>query len=719
MKGVVSKLGYLVALLPAVAAAQQAQPDADSGVQLKEVVITALKNTEDLQKAPVAVTTVSAEDIARSGIKDPTDLQWSLPAIEFQVAQSVPDVFIRGVGTYNLQAGVDSAVAYSIDGIYLAHPAAYPPVLVDIAQVEEVRGPMGTLYGRNSNGGAIIFNSNKPAIGRWDAEAGIDTGNYSHLGSNFMLNVPISDTVATRFAVGTDKHGPYFRDGDINANNMTARWRTLFQPLDNLELIATLDRSRISNNDPWVPEICPPTATPTNDPACFPPSGPVKFQPWTGIGAHNPLDFDHINTWGAYLEANLKLSWATITSLTGYRDSDWKSHLTYTNAGGSYNPDGSLTPGSHNGGFTQGEESRNTTQELRIASPDGSTSPLTWLLGFYYSHETTPYAETFLADNAVVFTSAPLLRDDSKALFGQVTYSIIQGLRLTGGLRYTDQSKSAVGIQDGMPIDATNSLKKVTWKAGVDYDLAPSSLLYASVSTGFKSGGVSEVPASIPGANEFYGPETILAYQLGNKNRFFDDRVQANWEVFYYDYRGFQTLQGLFDESLYLETLNSQQATMYGGELEMAFALSAHDRLTLTPTLLHAVFNKFEFLSGGINNDGHHIQGSPPYSFGGSYQHEFLLPASNKLIAKISTDVVGGHYTNNSNIAESYQSTYTRTTADLTYEDGGGHWSASAYVRNLENNPVIAYDLGGLFGYTDTVNVLPPRTYGISVRWHL
>ena len=290
----------------------------------------------------------SGEDIARSGLKGPTDLQWQLPAVEFQTAQSVPDVFIRGVGTYNLQAGVDSAVAFSIDGIYLAHPSAYPPVLVDIAQVEEVRGPQGTLYGRNSNGGAISFVSNKPMLGQWDAEAGISTGNYAAFSSNFMVNVPITDTLATRFAIGTDRQDAIWANGYGVHNNFTARWRTLFQPIENLELIATLDRSRVSDNG-FTGDACAPGG---ND------CPPHSFHPWTGVGPRNPGDFDHIDTWGAYLEANLKLSWATITSLTSYRNSDWQSQITSTvgDALPAYSPAGVLNPADMNIGIHTGSE---------------------------------------------------------------------------------------------------------------------------------------------------------------------------------------------------------------------------------------------------------------------------------------------------------------------------------------------------------------------------
>jgi iron complex outermembrane receptor protein len=702
----------LAVLLPAVAAAQQAQPDPDSGAQLSEVVITARKTSEDLQHASVAVTTISPEDIMRSGVKDPTDLEWQLPAVEFQTAQSVPDVFIRGVGTYDLQAGVDSAVAYSIDGIYLAHPSAYPPILVDIAQVEEVRGPQGTLYGRNSNGGAIIWETNKPVLGQWDAEAGISSGNYGAFGSDFMVNVPLTDTLATRFAFGTGRHDAYQSNGYDDANNFTGRWRTLFQPLDNLEFIATLDRSRISN-DGYAVDACGPGGD-----LC--PAG-TTFHPWTGIGPRNPQNYDRIDTWGTYLEANLKLSWGTVTSLSSYRSSDWRSFITSTvgDAEPAYSPEGVLNPLDTNTGYTQGETARQTTQEIRVASLPGSA--LSWIFGGYFSREEGPYAETLISNGFTFFTTNPELTDESKALFGQVTYSIINGLRVIGGLRYTDEQKSADQTQNGVAENPSEKTSKVTWKAGLEYDLAPQSLLYGSVSTGFKSGGVSEVP-DFPGSSQTYGPETITAYQFGNKNRFLGDRVQVNYELFYYDYRGFQTLDGVTDPTgtfpgLFLETLNSQKSEMYGGEIETQFALSAHDRLSFTPTFLHARFIDFDV--GGVDDSGHHIEAAGPYTVAASFQHEFVLPASNRIIAKIGTELVGGHYMDNGNAPGSYQPTYTRTTADLTYEDGGGHWSASAYVRNLENTGVIAFYEGDVLGVQDTVRLYPPRTYGLTVHWHL
>jgi iron complex outermembrane receptor protein len=701
MRGNVSVWRYLVAVVPIAVGAQEAQPP-DNQAVLGEVTITARKTSEDLQRAAIAVTTVAPEEIARSGVKDPTDLQWRLPAVEIQSATSIPAIFIRGVGTYNLQAGVDSAVAFSIDGIYLAHPQAYPPVLIDIAQVESVRGPQGTLYGRNSNGGAISFVSNKPKLDQWDGEAAVTVGKFSAIGVEGVLNIPLGDKLATRVAFGTDKHDAYYSNGYVDADNFTGRWRTLYQPTDDVEIIATFDKSRIKNDGTTL-DRCPPRS---DLPVCT--TG--TWHPWTGIGARTPGDFNHIDSWGASLEANWTLSWGTLTSLSSYRDSDWKSRQI-------------LTIGPVNNGFTQGEDARLTTQEFRVAAPAGAHVP--WIFGAYYSRERTPYAEALLNQGVPYFETNPLLSADSKAVFGQATYPITDVLRLTGGVRYTNEKKSAEediasGVGGNSTLKPSTELNKVTWKAGVEYDVASRSMLYGSVSTGFKSGGVNEVP-NTPDFEQTYNPETVTAYQVGAKNRFWSDRLQVNAELFYYDYKGFQTLQGATDPTgifpgLFLETANSDTATMYGGEIEIAAALTPNDRVSFVPTYLHARFN--HFVVGTTDLSGHHIEAAGPYTVSGSYAHTFVLPTSSKLTAELGTQLVGGHYMDNGNGPGSYQPTYTRSTANLTFQDPSGHWSASAFIRNIENHGVIMTWAPVLIGDADLVSIYPPRTYGLSVRWH-
>jgi iron complex outermembrane receptor protein len=244
--------------------------------------------------------------------------------------------------------------------------------------------------------------------------------------------------------------------------------------------------------------------------------------------------------------------------------------------------------------------------------------------------------------------------------------------------------------------------------------------LYGTVSTGFKSGGVNEVP-NTPDFAQTYNPETVTAFQVGSKNRFLEERLQVNAEVFYYDYKGFQTLQGATDPTntfpgLFLETANSDKATMYGGEIEIAAILGANDRVSFVPTYLHARFD--HFVVGGTDLSGHHIEAAGPYTVSGSYEHSFVLSNSSKLTMNLGTELVGGHYMDNGNLVGSYQPTYTRSTANLTFQDASGHWSASAFVRNIENHGVIMTWGPAFVGDADLVSIYPPRTFGMSLRWH-
>src|SRR5690606_765235 len=178
------------------ASAQEA-PQAERGV-LELVVVTAQKREEDMQTTPIAVTTLMGSDLATKGIYNPMDLEGQLPGISFQ-PNSELFVKVRGIGTFNLQPGVDSAVAYSVDGNYVAHPAQLPTLMMDLERVEALRGPQGTLYGRNANAGAINFVTKRPTYD-YEVSGSIGYGNYDLFQSEVVANLPVNDKVAIRGA---------------------------------------------------------------------------------------------------------------------------------------------------------------------------------------------------------------------------------------------------------------------------------------------------------------------------------------------------------------------------------------------------------------------------------------------------------------------------------------------------------------------------------------
>src|SRR5690606_32595752 len=205
---------------------------------LQEITVTAQKREETLQDTPVSVTVLQSEDIESFGVNNPDDLQSQMPGVQF-MSSGLTNTTIRGVGTYNNQPNVDAAVAWNIDGTYISHHMATPPILFDIDRIEVVRGPQGTLYGRNSNGGSINVLTARPVLGEWRGRVSIGAGNHDQFDTELMLNAPISDTVAVRFAFANDYSEGYFEDGGEGTDNYAARMRLLYVPSDRFDLIGT------------------------------------------------------------------------------------------------------------------------------------------------------------------------------------------------------------------------------------------------------------------------------------------------------------------------------------------------------------------------------------------------------------------------------------------------------------------------------------------------
>ncbi|HEV7714814.1 MAG TPA: TonB-dependent receptor plug domain-containing protein, partial [Steroidobacteraceae bacterium] len=262
----------LAALQAGAAMAQESE----SGGQLEEVTVTARMVTETLQDANVSITVVSGEALAEDGIKDLLDLESQLPGVRFSES-GLSSILIRGVGTVNNQPGVDSAVLYSQDGTYMSHLQALPPMMFDIARIEVVRGPQGTLYGRNSNGGSLNVITAKPVLNEWHASAAGSFGNYDAVDTNLMLNIPVGEKLAVRAAVATDKSDPYFDDGSEGTDNWAARVRLLAAPTDNFDILATLEYSDIDDTGVGI-SYCPPTS---DKPGCV----GVPWRPYAGFGA--------------------------------------------------------------------------------------------------------------------------------------------------------------------------------------------------------------------------------------------------------------------------------------------------------------------------------------------------------------------------------------------------------------------------------------------------
>lgn len=681
---------------------------AQSSGQLEEIVVTAQMVTESLQDAEVAITAVSGDLIAATGIKDVLDLESQLPGVTFSES-GLTSILVRGIGTVNNQPGVDSAVLYSQDGTYMSHLQALPPMMFDIERVEVVRGPQGTLYGRNSNGGSLNIITRRPTLDELQFGAGVTVGSYDTLDMNFVANVPVAEGFAIRAAVATDKSDPYFEDGSEGTDNYAARVRMLFAPSDDFDFIATLEYSEVDDTGVGF-AYCPPNS---DKPAC----DGYPWRPYQGFGApgtfgtpegphgENPNYLTREN-WGAYGELNYRLDRVTLTAITNWHKYDMSNRYVWDTVT-DYRP-------IHKDDFI--------TQEVRLASAPGSR--IEWVSGLFYGREKLDALEYFdFNGRPGIRLRVPDGNMDTKALFGQVTVPVSERFSFIGGVRRTYERKvmpgsSTVFDSAGNPItiqtgDTPLLEERTTWNVGFRFDRNDDSMIYGKVANGFKSGGVNQVPAGL-GLVEVYLPEEIVAVQVGAKNRFLGNRLQLNGELFHYDYKDYQAITTVTDPTgffpgNFFSTINVQDATFYGGEIEMLYRLSPANQLDVYYTRLHGEFE------GNPNEPGN----APNFTIGVGYQHWFNLAGGGEVQARITTQYMPGHYTSNSNFAASYRDSFTRTNANVMYKPPRSPWSVNFWVTNLEDKAVIRQGQMPTSRPGDNAFMLPPRFWGVSFNWSL
>jgi iron complex outermembrane receptor protein len=710
--------------VPAVVLGDEARAQS-SEPTLQEVIVTAQKKEESLQNAPLSVTALQADEIESFGVKNPDNLQTQMPGVQF-MSSGLTNTTIRGVGTYNNQPNVDAAVAWNIDGTYIAHHMATPPILFDLSRVEVVRGPLGTLYGRNSNGGSINVVTARPVLGEWHARAAVGAGNYDALTSEFMVNAPVSEHVALRVSLANDYSKGYYEDGGEGKNNYAGRVRLLYEPSDRFNLIGTFEWSDVDGSGVGL-SYCPPFVR-VQQPACQ----SVAWKPYQGFGL--PGNFNQFGTngpigenpgftartnWGTYVEWNYHFERATLTSISNWHKYDREELHVWDFV--SYSPK---------------HENKFITQEFRLAS--AADSRLDWVAGLYYSNEKSDGVERFgtqLPPDYQTFQPGSSYgvengKVTSAAAFGELTVPLSDQFRLRGGLRFTSEKKDLPGsaraaLDTPNPIivqtgDVLNT-DKLTWLVGAEYDVTDHNRLYVKVNTGFKSGNVNAVPPNI-GVPTTTTPEEITAYQIGTKNRFLNDRLQVNAEAFRYDYDGYQTVVVATDPTgffpgVFFPSANAQKAKFTGGEIESSVLVMENGQLDLALTLLDAKHEKF--VTPAFDFSGHDVQRAPDYTVLAGYSHKFPLASGASVVGKITSMYVDGNYTQDGNLPGDFQDSYTNTSVYLTYRHSGDRLSVTGWVRNLEDKDVMGVSQGNLARPGWNVFMLPPRQWGITLKYEM
>jgi iron complex outermembrane recepter protein len=751
---------------PAPAQSPAAPSAAHDEGALNEIVVTATRHIETVQRVAVPIQALSSEDLTRANVSRPEDISSIAPGVQIGTSGSFPQAYVRGVGNYSVQAFAEGAVSFNLDGVYISRGWATRGMFYDLDRVEVVEGPQGTLYGRNSSGGAINVITARPKLGSMSGFAELEAGNYNLKQGTAALNLPLGETVALRVSGQVVNRSGYLTNGYDDDKTQSSRVQLLWAPNDDFSLLLNSNYQHAGgkgSGEVLSPQLPGNPFRDTSDPAV---TAIIQAQPGIGQFLTYPkndgfLD-DTVYTGGA--ELNWNLGFATLTALPAYRDSTLRD-LTYAPAFSVQNY----------------EHDKQTSLEIRLGN---DSEKLKWVLGGYYFNE----RDTNLSgDKALIVlqgVNAQVvpqmdLQTRSYAAFGQATYSLTDRFRLTGGLRYTYEHKrldqmilyysfpnfapppcSGGAVFDPatveiplfcraqIPQDGTLSYNSVTYKAGVEYDLAPRSMAYANVSTGFKSGGFFTAPPP----NSFH-PEKLTAFDVGVKNRFLDNRLQVNVEGFYWDYRDHQesftgptSVPGFFT----FVTVNAGRAKSYGADLDVRFLATPRDELSLKTQYDKSNYGVFKFLYlsavfgspvtscqvGPLQNSGSQevdcggkpLVRAPQWSGTAAYSHTFGLGEHGDLTASLGAQFASAAYLSIDFLPAAEQGAYAIGNFDLTYKSNTGRWVLTSFVHNLTNEVVRNQAFRDPFvGPADPLadpqgviltTIRPPRTFGGRVRFN-
>lgn len=709
-----------------------AQADSGEAAQrgvLEEIVVTAEKRAADVQDVAIAINVVTGDELASRGVSDLQGLTAIAPDLN-AVANTIFTQFtIRGVGSQDIGELGDSAVTLGVDGEYITRPVALNATMFDIERIEVLRGPQGTLYGRNATAGALNIIANKP-VNEFDASVSLGVGDYSAIRTEGMINVPLTDTLAIRAAMMTTQHDGY-RDagpaGDVDDQDVkAARLGLRYAPNDVFSWYVAGEYSQLDQTAPSQYGVNIGATAPTG------------FSP-TDVVIPLPDDFDlavpgslETEQYAVRTQLDVDLGLATISYIGGYRDADVDG----------YQPLNGFVPEIFS--FDNHFEIQNQSHELRI---HGDTGRLFWQTGLYYGKEeqdvarglllpalrgnfggSPPYLNFFLRD----------IESTTEAAFAQASLSVTDTVRLTAGVRYTQDEKTRrasdaapfafrypnpptsftqPGVNPLVNVPNAGEWSETTWLGGIDWQVADDNLLYAKVSTGYKAGGFDNVGQ--------YDPEKLTAYELGSKNRFLGGTLQLNAAAFYYDYTDQQTTV-FVSTAVGNQVLNAGESEVSGVEVDVEWLATDADRIKLTANYLDAEFkdlptNANRVGAGAIpvNLAGNEPVQSPEWTVVLGYAHTWKFDAG-LLTADLRSQYKSDYYLQPFNWRADEQEAHTISDASLTFAAPDGRWDVSAYVHNIEDEGVLTFAAfsGG------TINIYnfifgPPRTYGLqaSYRW--
>jgi iron complex outermembrane receptor protein len=567
--------------LPAAPENSPAPVADDKGGGVTDIVVTAQRREESLQKVPLSVTAISAGMAKAAGITDISSLQAVVPGLEFPRFFNSTTPALRGVGTSFALGAQESVVAIYVDDVYIASPAAATFSFNNISQVAVLKGPQGTLFGRNAMGGVVQITTRTPSQQtKIDAEAGY--GNFDTASDAVYATTGITPNLAADISVIGSHQGNGWGKNLATGGDVFREWywgarsKWLWN-LGDTKITLAADFTR----DKYNAGIA---MRPTRD-ALFP--NGQTYEGYYNVD-QDTLGVADTKQGGVSLKVDHDLGWANLVNIAAWRKV--KSHV---HADEDQSSDFSQT-------FLYDDDRETETEELHLNSPSSSRN-LNWIVGGFFLHD-RPTLDLDITGHAI----APLpdlvqdvrWQNKSYAIFGQATYKILDGWHLTGGARYTwdrshfagDTTSPGLGnllLDTGVE---NARFQKFTYKVALQKDLGRNAMTYLSFSTGYKSGIFNFVDYHSPAVK----PENLKALEGGLKTELLDKRLRLNFTAFYYWYTDQQVSTLIKSGGRTLPILqNAASARNKGIEISAEAVPVRHLTITAAITAMHSRFDKF------------------------------------------------------------------------------------------------------------------------------
>ena len=719
--------GAIVPFAAGAAAPERAPVAGEAESQLPEVIVSAQRRASLASKTPVAMSVLSGDQLDQAGLDSPSAIGARLPNVHLDGAADGLRITMRGVSNADTTEKGDPSAAFMLDGIYIARPQFQDMSLFDLARIEVLRGPQGTLYGRNATAGVVNVVSNRPGRER-EAMLSASVGNYHSRKVAAMLNLPVNQALALRAALAAHQHDSYLNNGQgtgfklgLDRDDLAARLSASLALGAHASLLLRYDRaSQRKNNDVIVPvtnfyEIDA--------------DGAVHWRAADSaarltnhfVPANAPLEQGHARavTSGLGLDLQWDLGPVSLFYVGGRRSATLEFLVNYY-----YQLAPAMAIGVRE---SYGGDQHQDSHELRIAT--NGAAPLSAQAGVYYFREESAGQASFRDLEPLglppyyVFPQGPTIAL-ARAVFGQATYAVTPTLRATAGARYSADQRSRTGatqFQQAARFDASTDLRllnaaamdthRTTWRLGVEADAAPGVLVFGTVSTGYKAGGFNDgclagtralgidCPAAlaVPASTLLYQPETLTSYEAGLKARFWNNRASLNATVFYYDYRNLQ-LSGvvILQGAPRFMTGNAGAARVGGFELDGQVNLTRADRVSYALALLDAHYVRYT--PDGVHSwAGKKLDRSPAAVLSLGMEHTFH-GAAGALSAGLFTRASSAYYISVPSQLLQYQvPARAHSDLNLMYRPNQARWHARAHLKNLQNTvQPIAIDSFGM-----------------------